>query len=387
MVVETINGIGYALTHTFLGFLRLNNLIGEVLTRTILTFVDQVRLLLTAVATAVVIALEDLAIFLTDLAESGTAAAESVFGFIDAILVGVVDAMTSVKSGVEAIFLTGSRTFEVIIAIVHDVTSGLGRFITLIWSSAIFIVFLIPKLITSGFESITTTSEYLFRTFLWGLDRTLFRIGSAPAESMVGFLGLILLTVSVRRLMRRTSLNIRHILGLTLSLMCLMYVYLIRALILMTRAIILSVEFTLSHLHVTRFHQAGDSEDETGNDVIIATGNDSDDGAENLRMEAKRRNYDLLVRRRNERRLRRGVRTSGNDDEDDEDVEEMLFEQVEREREDKLCVICQDKEKCMMILPCRHLCICQDCQNPLQSRNLHCPICRKKVNQIVKVYL
>ena len=62
--------------------------------------------------------------------------------------------------------------------------------------------------------------------------------------------------------------------------------------------------------------------------------------------------------------------------------------QVEREREDKLCVICQDREKCIMILPCRHLCVCQDCQRPLlQQQPVTCPICRRAVRQTIKAYL
>ena len=76
----------------------------------------------------------------------------------------------------------------------------------------------------------------------------------------------------------------------------------------------------------------------------------------------------------------------------EEDVEDLLLEQVEREREDKLCVICQDREKCIMILPCRHLCICQDCQVTLmqrtdQAHSRTCPICRKNVKQTIKAYL
>lgn len=106
---------------------------------------------------------------------------------------------------------------------------------------------------------------------------------------------------------------------------------------------------------------------------------DSSDNEEHERQVQKRRHYTrLLQRRQNKKRL----------NDQNEDVEDMLFEQVEREREDKLCVICQDNEKCIMILPCRHLCICQDCQEPLRRRgNNMCPICRRNVRQTIKAYL
>ena len=105
------------------------------------------------------------------------------------------------------------------------------------------------------------------------------------------------------------------------------------------------------------------------------------------RLETRRRNYNLLIKRREERRQRRS-RSKNNQ----EDVEDILLEQVEREREDKLCVICQDREKCIMILPCRHLCICDVCQVSLMQRtdrahSRTCPICRKIVKQTIKAYL
>jgi len=91
-------------------------------------------------------------------------------------------------------------------------------------------------------------------------------------------------------------------------------------------------------------------------------------------METKRRNYKLVVERAGRKR--------GQDT-----VEDQLLRQMENEREDKLCVVCQDNEKCIMILPCRHLCICETCQEPLRQIRNTCPICRKGVKQMIKAYL
>ena len=63
----------------------------------------------------------------------------------------------------------------------------------------------------------------------------------------------------------------------------------------------------------------------------------------------------------------------------EESVEDQLLREVEREREDKL--------KCIMMLPCRHLCICASCQEPLRTHRNTCPICRKPVKQMIKAYL
>ncbi len=50
----------------------------------------------------------------------------------------------------------------------------------------------------------------------------------------------------------------------------------------------------------------------------------------------------------------------------------------------KLCVACQDAPKDVVLLPCRHLCLCQACAS--HAALLNCPMCRVPIRQRIPVF-
>lgn len=54
---------------------------------------------------------------------------------------------------------------------------------------------------------------------------------------------------------------------------------------------------------------------------------------------------------------------------------------------ESLCIICQERQKCVLTLPCRHVCLCAECCRRLYGYQRTCPICRTFIYHSVTVYL
>lgn len=51
----------------------------------------------------------------------------------------------------------------------------------------------------------------------------------------------------------------------------------------------------------------------------------------------------------------------------------------------RLCVICHDREKCVILMPCRHMCLCVECSSHIAVSS--CPKCRAVISSKINVYL
>lgn len=63
---------------------------------------------------------------------------------------------------------------------------------------------------------------------------------------------------------------------------------------------------------------------------------------------------------------------------------QLMAQEMEKHKESRLCVICQEGEKSVVLFPCRHMCLCDACS---QHDDLHqCPLCRRPIVQKISVY-
>lgn len=59
---------------------------------------------------------------------------------------------------------------------------------------------------------------------------------------------------------------------------------------------------------------------------------------------------------------------------------------LEKEKAEKMCIICMDNKRNSMLLNCKHLVLCNDCAYTILDYQRMCPVCRSYVSQVIPVY-
>ncbi|CAM6098086.1 unnamed protein product [Calypogeia fissa] len=68
---------------------------------------------------------------------------------------------------------------------------------------------------------------------------------------------------------------------------------------------------------------------------------------------------------------------------DSADAHARAFRENKELKEQRTCRVCRCNEVSILLLPCRHLCLCKDCDGRLAS----CPVCKSAKNASVQVYM
>lgn len=65
-----------------------------------------------------------------------------------------------------------------------------------------------------------------------------------------------------------------------------------------------------------------------------------------------------------------------------EDLQRLL----EEEKAEKLCVICMDRKRNIILLHCQHLILCNICVSTILEDSALCPVCRRVIFDVITVY-
>ena len=52
-----------------------------------------------------------------------------------------------------------------------------------------------------------------------------------------------------------------------------------------------------------------------------------------------------------------------------------------------LCVVCMEREKKVLLLLCRHICMCKACTDKIVGGSAQCPVCREHVVDSIEIFI
>ena len=65
-------------------------------------------------------------------------------------------------------------------------------------------------------------------------------------------------------------------------------------------------------------------------------------------------------------------------------AKEVTIKSMEEDKEDRVCVICKENPKSVLLMNCRHLCVCNECGH--LDVLVQCPLCRELIAERINVF-
>ena len=62
----------------------------------------------------------------------------------------------------------------------------------------------------------------------------------------------------------------------------------------------------------------------------------------------------------------------------------LVQSQLSEAEEKRVCVVCQTDAKTVLLMPCRHMCLCKECSS--RSEMTKCPLCRVAITEKIDVF-
>jgi len=377
--VDAVNSVAGTSFNIFSSFITFNYYIGDVIFACLQSICSICTSVLLSLFVAIRIMLEDLVVFLIELSETAASGYSLLEASLNIVFEFIINCFCYIISGIQNFGWSIASSFSLFYGKIISCISNIRFFFDLLGRSIILLCSLLPRTIYILYVSLGIFLKNCKDTGIQIWSGSGHVISNASPElvlgTAVGITSSILIFRLFSRIVRERGITLESAALSLFRLVCLAYVSIIRLVARVIHLIFTMVEMTISHLRVPMFAHAGDSDDEDEDRENLVGDIEDESEEERDKAERKRRNYQLMVKKAGQRR---GSNAS---------MEDQLLREVEREREDKLCVVCQDKEKCIMILPCRHLCICEGCQGPIRTHRNTCPICRRGVKQMIKAYL
>ena len=275
-LLSFVNGICSTVSNGFTAFLTINYFVGRTIVSIVTSAFAQLQALAISLAIGTYIVLEDLSVFLIESFESIFAGFELVTGAFDTLISGVSFSVAAVKSGILRCLTNIEQLADDVVGSVTGALQSLTNFCHLLGASLLLMVNLVPKTFSLIYSEAANFTFAVASLISSSWTNAVSSVQQAPVESLIGLIAAVLISFSTFKLIRRQvhhhNLTWRWLVQMSLKLLCFVYLHFCLFLIGVGTGIARSVEFTLTHLHVPRFHHAGDvsdDEDDRNDDVSV----------------------------------------------------------------------------------------------------------------------